>query len=756
MRPAILITRPAEDATETASIVEAAGFQAVVSPVIKINDTYVTLPDPSVCQALIFSSANGVKAFARRKPGHAFLSKPVFVVGNHTAAAARDAGFLNVRNAAGTMKDLVALIKWQMSPPVRILHLRGQDVREDPADLLPRSEGWAIDGITLYSADPAQTLTPEASRAVESKAVEAVMFYSARSADLFGQACPQGDFTRVKALCLADSVVESLDIKKWAEIRIAPHPDQSGMTALISALKIEDQKTEDQKKTKGQKMQTNQTSDDDANALTNAEMVIERFGGIRPMATKMAIPVTTVQGWKKRNVIPGNRRDDVLSAARIHNIDLSDVVANQNMSGDRSEFSGFLDAADRAANPALERVHAQALREPAITREDMMREIKKSETITIRKSVVASASLVFVFVVVAGLLIAVGKQRLHKDEERIAVIEQQMPEAPKGPSFFTRMMDELRGRIDAVEASVNNIKGQAESAAGELGAGSLVNRVTTIEETLKGLTNTNPDLMSVASKLGNVTQMQGAVTDLKGLVAGLQGRMDTMDTELAKQQESNTALGQALEGVSPKQLKAAAMLIGLNQFRDSLNRDVPFADDLAMMQGMVGDQDPELNEAIKQLAPYAEKGVLSPSGLSDQLKGLTGDIVVASVQGQDVSVQDKAMARLQKLVSIEKDGKPVMGSPAQATVADAQKMLDDGDVEGAMKQLQTLKGPARDKAQPIIDQGQITLLAQKVQGMLSSNVIGQIKSVGASAPLTAKSGIGGMMGPIMNSMPKVE
>lgn len=69
------------------------------------------------------------------------------------------------------------------------------------------------------------------------------------------------------------------------------------------------------------------TNSDDSkipDAVGNAGEIIERFGGIRPMATKMNVPVTTVQGWKKRNVIPGNRLGDVMAAARSNNIDLSD------------------------------------------------------------------------------------------------------------------------------------------------------------------------------------------------------------------------------------------------------------------------------------------------------------------------------------------------------------------------------------------------------------------------------------------------
>jgi type IV secretory pathway VirB10-like protein len=48
--------------------------------------------------------------------------------------------------------------------------------------------------------------------------------------------------------------------------------------------------------------------------------IIDRFGGIRPMATKLAVPVTTVQGWKKRGIIPQIRHADIQAAAARENI----------------------------------------------------------------------------------------------------------------------------------------------------------------------------------------------------------------------------------------------------------------------------------------------------------------------------------------------------------------------------------------------------------------------------------------------------
>ena len=61
----------------------------------------------------------------------------------------------------------------------------------------------------------------------------------------------------------------------------------------------------------------------------SAEAIIKDFGGIRPMAAKLGIPVTTVQGWKSRGHIPLNRRKPILEAARKHNVNLSDAVLRE-------------------------------------------------------------------------------------------------------------------------------------------------------------------------------------------------------------------------------------------------------------------------------------------------------------------------------------------------------------------------------------------------------------------------------------------
>lgn len=51
--------------------------------------------------------------------------------------------------------------------------------------------------------------------------------------------------------------------------------------------------------------------------------VIQAFGGIRPMANKLGIAVSTVQGWKNRDAIPDSRHKDIREAARKHGVALS-------------------------------------------------------------------------------------------------------------------------------------------------------------------------------------------------------------------------------------------------------------------------------------------------------------------------------------------------------------------------------------------------------------------------------------------------
>lgn len=85
------------------------------------------------------------------------------------------------------------------------------------------------------------------------------------------------------------------------------------------------------------------------------ERIIERFGGIRPMAHKLDIPVTTVQGWKKRGAIPLARHADLRAAAAKHRLTLSEAdLEAATPNEDRATAGAAPDAADSVAPIAVE------------------------------------------------------------------------------------------------------------------------------------------------------------------------------------------------------------------------------------------------------------------------------------------------------------------------------------------------------------------------------------------------------------------
>ncbi|MYH36766.1 MAG: hypothetical protein F4160_08195 [Rhodospirillaceae bacterium] len=84
----------------------------------------------------------------------------------------------------------------------------------------------------------------------------------------------------------------------------------------------------------------------------DAARVIEAFGGIRPMAKKLGVAVTTVQGWKERNAIPIRRLDELRAAAQREGIDLGALAVPKNDAPDDPSVGGSAAPPGREAPPA--------------------------------------------------------------------------------------------------------------------------------------------------------------------------------------------------------------------------------------------------------------------------------------------------------------------------------------------------------------------------------------------------------------------
>jgi len=755
MTRTVLITRPEEEYADTASMVAALGYQPVPCPMLMIETIAADFSDIQKFQGLIFTSAGALPPFCEQSD---VRDLPVYTVGDATAERARQAGFTKVTSAGADLAALEVLLRAEnLSGDKPLLHVSGVDIVR-PINV----EGLTIERRVVYRAGTLVSLPETAQMEVRSASPGFVLFYSARTAQAFAEAVKKDRLAHqlmsTKALCLSDSMVESLRDLPWRGIRVAARPDRHGMQALLGEEKGMDSLMS---------TSSENTLPEDQNAIEPAEQVIERFGGIRPMASKMSVPVTTVQGWKKRNVIPGNRREDVIRAARQNNIEISDIlyksVANDTSFG---AVMSAAKAADASYAPRVVETPAQPARE-GIDLEALLSKIKQSESRAVKKSAAITVTVVSAVAIAAAILLGPGVQgtfdkdvatgtevqALREDVERIdadvnGVKEEQFSLKSLIPENLGQTIDELKGSVGTLGAQVGTLAESAKGAASVIAtdvmgphAGDVTQRMAALQTQVQAVTGST----DVAGLLARFAELKKSVSgeqlmdkssdQLMELLRGLNGDMTQLEPKLQEAQNSDTELGQTLAGVPPSDLKAAAALMALTQFRTSLHRSAPFEEDLVLLQQLVGKDDPELQAAIERLAPQANKGVLSPQGVSDQLKGLTGDIVVSSLKGEDVSIREKATARMNEVLQVQKNGELVTGTDTQATVARAQKLLDEGKVDDAVIELQSLQGPARETAQPIIDQAMLTSLAQEVSAQLTGKVSAQLPAPAAGGDI---------------------
>ena len=122
----VLVTRPIEDAQPLAAELSSRGAEVLLEPLLDIVALENVVIDLSNTAGLLFTSANGVRSFARINQQR---NLKVFAVGDATAATAREVGFSDVDSAGGNIADLVVLVK-ETWPSDRgpLLHAAGQAV----------------------------------------------------------------------------------------------------------------------------------------------------------------------------------------------------------------------------------------------------------------------------------------------------------------------------------------------------------------------------------------------------------------------------------------------------------------------------------------------------------------------------------------------------------------------------------------------------------------------------------------------------
>jgi uroporphyrinogen-III synthase len=237
-----LITRPRAEAEALAAALERRGIAAVIAPMLEIVFRPAGPLELDGVQALLCTSANGVRALAQAS---AERGLPLFAVGDATAAAARHAGFTAVASAAGDADALARLAAARLDPQAgRLLHVAGGAVAGDLAGALA-ARGFAVARAVLYDARPATALSEEARRALSGGEIDLALFFSPRSAATFVELASAAGLAHacagITAIAISAAVDRALAALGWRARHIADKPDRRALLEAVDrALKGED------------------------------------------------------------------------------------------------------------------------------------------------------------------------------------------------------------------------------------------------------------------------------------------------------------------------------------------------------------------------------------------------------------------------------------------------------------------------------------------------------------------------------------
>jgi uroporphyrinogen-III synthase len=231
----VLVTRPHGDAEETAAKLVERGHEAVIGPLLDIQFRAGGDIALDGVQAVLVSSANGIRALAARTKRR---DVKILAVGEQSANTARALGFADVDDADGDAQALAALVAARLNPSDgSLFHASGAETRGSLAQTLSAS-GFSVRSEILYDAIAATAFPRDAQAALANRTLDAALFFSPRTARIFSDIVAREALTEacsaLSAICISEAAAGELRRLSFRDVRIAAKPSQDALIALLA------------------------------------------------------------------------------------------------------------------------------------------------------------------------------------------------------------------------------------------------------------------------------------------------------------------------------------------------------------------------------------------------------------------------------------------------------------------------------------------------------------------------------------------
>lgn len=226
----VALSRPQAEGERSAAALRARGHDVLIAPLMRVDAVAADLAGD--WSAVAITSANAAAALAADNP---LLQLPLYAVGARSAETARAAGFTDVISADGDARALVRLIAERHKAATPLLYLAGEDRAADLVAELAR-RGIKADMRVVYRA-VSVPFPPALTHALRGGALDAVLHYSARSAENFVAGARTAGVAReamaIRHFCLSAQVAAPLRAAGASNVAVAKHPDEAALIELL-------------------------------------------------------------------------------------------------------------------------------------------------------------------------------------------------------------------------------------------------------------------------------------------------------------------------------------------------------------------------------------------------------------------------------------------------------------------------------------------------------------------------------------------
>lgn len=236
----LLLTRPEAESQSLREKLQAMGHAVDTAPMLAIRQKRAVGEELQAAlqgvTALLFTSANGVRAFAEASPLRDVM---VYAVGPASALAATAAGFTRVEAAGGDVHLLADLVRARHARDAgALLHAAGS-ARAGDLQAMLQQDGYDVRRVVLYDAETAIELPSGVAGRFASKGYDGVLFFSPRTAATFVNLAQAagigGGATLATAWCLSDNVARAAAPLPWRRLMVAQSPSEADLLALLQS-----------------------------------------------------------------------------------------------------------------------------------------------------------------------------------------------------------------------------------------------------------------------------------------------------------------------------------------------------------------------------------------------------------------------------------------------------------------------------------------------------------------------------------------